>query len=119
MKLKRTLGVAILAMACFVALAATANAMDSGTMILHTDSVVAGSHLSTGKYNVKWQTHSPEATVSFIKESKVVATVSGKVLDRGKVYSSNEVVYNEDPNGARVIQELRFRGSSLVIVFNE
>jgi hypothetical protein len=29
------------------------------------------------------------------------------------------VVYNENSNGSRVIQEIRFAGSSEVIVFNE
>jgi hypothetical protein len=39
--------------------------------------------------------------------------------DRGKRYGSSEVVCNENPNGSRVIQEIRFAGSSEVIVFNE
>jgi hypothetical protein len=39
--------------------------------------------------------------------------------DRGKRYGSSEVVCNENPNGSRVIQEIRFAGSSEIIVFNE
>jgi hypothetical protein len=39
--------------------------------------------------------------------------------DRGRRYESSEVVYKKNPNGSRVIQEIRFAGSSEVIVFNE
>ena len=119
MKLMRFLGVTIIAMVCFVAVAVAARAKDARTIVLHTDAVVAGSHLASGKYDVQWQTHSPEATVSFLKESKVVATVTGKVVDRGKKYASNEVLFDNDGTGGNVVQELRFKDSSQVIVFNE
>jgi hypothetical protein len=119
MKLNWTLSVAIFAMAFFVAAGTTANAKDSKNVLLHYDATVAGSHLAMGNYSIQWQTHSPEATVTFLQGSKVVATAEGKVLDRGKKYLSNEVVYIQTPDGARVIQEIRFKGSSEVIVFNE
>ena len=119
MRLRKTLSVTIFAMAFFVAAAAAAKAKDSRNVVLHYDATVAGSHLASGNYNVQWQTHSPEATVTFMRGSKVVATAEGKVVDRGKKYLSNEVVYNLTPDGGRVIQEIRFRGSSEVIVFHE
>jgi hypothetical protein len=46
-----------------------------------------------------------------------VATVEGKVVDHGTKYRSNEVVYSAGANGARAIQEIRFRGLSEVIEF--
>lgn len=119
MKLRRTLSVTIVAMALTIAASVTAPAKDSGNMQLHYDVTVAGSHLPRGSYNVRWQTHSPEATVSFLQGSKVVATAEGKVVDRGTKYWSDEVVYHETDNGARRILELRFGGSSQVIVFTE
>ena len=119
MKLSRTLCGTIVAMAFFMAAGAAAKADDSRNMVLHYDVTVAGSHVASGSYNIHWQTHSPEATVSFLQGKKVVATAEGKVVDRGRTYGSNEVVYDQTPAGTRVIQELRFRGSSEVIVFNE
>jgi len=119
MRLGKTLSVMIVAMVFFVAAGVTAKAKDSRNMLLHYDATVAGSHLASGSYNITWQTHSPEATVSFLRGSKVVATAEGKVVDRGRKYPSNEVVYTESANGAHVIQEIRFKGSSEVIVFNE
>jgi hypothetical protein len=123
MNLKKTLSVSIVAMSLFVganfAAGAAAQPKDAGSLILRYDAMVAGTHLNGGKYNVQWKTHSPEATVTFMHGSKVVATAEGKVVDRGTKYPSNEVVYDQGTDGARVISEIRFSGSSQVIVFNE
>ncbi|MGA2982425.1 MAG: hypothetical protein ABSG32_01350 [Terriglobia bacterium] len=119
MRLRKTLSVTIIAMALFVAASAAAKAKDSRDVRLNYDATVAGSHLASGVYNIKWETHSPQATVSFLQGNKVVATAEGKVVDRGKKYQDNQIVYNEAGNGGRKIQEIRFRGSSEVIVFND
>ena len=119
MRLTKTLSVTIVAMAFFVAAGAAAKPKDSRNVVLHSDATVAGAHLASGTYIVQWQTHSPQATVSFSQGSKVVATAEGKVVDSGRKYLSNAVVYDETADGARVIRELRFRGSSEVIEFNQ
>ena len=119
MNLKRVLAVTMVALVSFVAVSASAKTKDSGTMVLHSDAIVGGMHLGDGTYSVQWQTHSPEATVSFSKGNKVVAKAEGKLVDRGKAYPDNQVVYSTDGSGARVIQEIRFQGSSQVIVFSE
>jgi hypothetical protein len=119
MSLRKVLSVSMVAIAFVVAGAAAAQAKDSKNIVLHYDVTIAGSHLSSGDYSVTWETHSPEATVSFLHGRKVVATAEGKVVNRGKTYSTNEVVYNVTPGGAHVIAEIRFRGSSEVIQFNE
>ena len=116
---KKTLWVTIVAMAVFVAAGASAKANDSKNVVLGSDAVVAGTHLRSGEYNIQWETHSPAATVSFLRRGKVVATAEGKVVDRGTKYSSNEVVYTVANDGARQIQEIRFRGSSEVIEFKQ
>jgi len=103
----------------FVVMAGTAaKPKDAKSVLLHYDVTVAGSHLASGNYDVQWQTHSPEATVSFMRGSRIVATVEGKVVDHGTAYPSNEVVYGVGANGAREIQEIRFKGLSEVVDFN-
>lgn len=123
MYLRKTLSVSIVAMSLFVAAGfaagAGAPAKDAGNLILRYDATVAGNHLTGGKYNVQWKTHSPEATVTFMHGGKVVATAEGKVVERGSKYDSNQVVYDQTADGTRVISEIRFGGSSQVIVFNE
>ena len=119
MKLKTNLSITIVAMALFVAASVAAKSKDAKDVLLRYDATVAGSHLTSGNYNISWQIHSPAATVSFSQGSRVVATVEGKVVDRGTRYQANQVVYSEAANGAREVQEIRFQGSSEVIVFNE
>jgi hypothetical protein len=119
MSLRKISSVMVLAVTFLVAAAAAAQAKDSRNIVLHYDATIAGSHLASGDYNVTWQTHSPEATVTFLHGHKVMATAEGKVVDRGTRYPSNEVVYSESHDGARSIQEIRFQGSSEVIVFSE
>ncbi|MGD1101762.1 MAG: hypothetical protein ABSA59_06810 [Terriglobia bacterium] len=119
MKLRTILSVTIVAMAFCVAAGAAAKPKDSRNVVFYYDATVAGSHLASGTYKIQWQTHSPEVTVSFILGSKVVATAKGKVVDHGRKYSSNSVVYNLSADGAHVIQELHFSGSSEVIEFNQ
>jgi hypothetical protein len=115
MHLRNTLSVMIVALACVV----TAQAKNSRGIVLHSDVTVAGSHLASGSYDVTWETHSPEATVSFMRGKKVVATADGKVEDRGTTYDRNEVVYYDKADGTSLIQEIRFKGSSEVLVFKE
>ena len=119
MKLRKTLSFTIVAMALFVAAGAGAKSKDYRNVVLHSNATVAGAHLASGTYRVQWQAHSPEATVSFLQGSKVVATAEGKVVDSGRTYPSSEVVYDETADGAHVIREIRFKGSSEVIEFNQ
>ena len=119
MNLRKTLSITIVAMTFVVAVSAAARTKDSRSVLIPHDATVAGSQLASGTYNVHWQTHSPEATVTFLRGSKVVATAEGKVVDRGTKYSANEVEYSLAADGSRIIQELRFQGSSEVIVFNQ
>ena len=119
MNFKLRLGVTVVAMVMLVAASAAAKSKDAKDLLLHYDATVAGSHLVSGSYSITWETHSPAATVSFLQKGKVVATAEGKVVDRGTKYPSNEVVFAATADGGRQVQEIRFRGSSEVIVFVE
>ena len=118
MTLKRTMQFTMVAVALTIVAGAQAKSKDFKTMTLRYNATVAGAQLASGSYTVQWVTHSPEATVSFLQGSKVVATAEGKVVDRGTKYESNEVMFDETTDGARVVRELRFKGSSEVIEFN-
>jgi len=119
MNLRKSLGITLFVWSFIVAANVAASARDTRSVLLNHDATVGGSSLKSGDYNIKWETHSPEATVTFMRGSKVVATAEGKVEQREKNYSANQVVYTEAGNGQRTIKEIRFRGSSEVIVFNE
>ncbi|MFZ0960747.1 MAG: hypothetical protein WAO35_07550 [Terriglobia bacterium] len=117
MTLKRTLQFMMIALAFTIAVGAQAKVKDSGNLDLRFDVTVAGAHLASGNYDIRWQSHSPEATVSFLQEGKVVATAEGKVVDRGTKYQNDGVVYGQAADGTRVIRELHFQGSREAIEF--
>jgi len=119
MRLNTPLSATIVALVLSVAAGSAAKSKDVRDITVHYDALVAGSHLASGEYGVTWQTHSPTATVSFLQKGKVVTTAEGKIVDRGTKYSANQVVYGIAATGVHQIQEIRFRGSTEVIVFSE
>ena len=119
MNLRKLSSLTILAMVFVLAAGAARQAKNARSMLLSYDSTVVGNHLPSGSYNIWWQTHSPEATVCFERRNTLVAIAAGIVVNRGRKYAFNEVVYDEGPGRARVIRELRFQGSNKVIVFNQ
>jgi len=108
-----------LALAAMVIAAATgmAKPKTSGTITLNMAATVAGSQLAAGMYKVEWQTHSPQTTVNFLKDGKVVATAVGMTKDLDKKADNNGVIY-DNIDTAPVVKELRFAGSSQAIDFD-
>ena len=100
-------------------IAGTALAKGGRRVLVEESASVGGHSLASGTYEVTWQSHNPGATVSFLHQGKIVATAEGKIVERPKKPSSNEVVYSLAADGSRQIQEIRFRGSTEVVVFAE
>jgi hypothetical protein len=94
-------------------------AKNSGTVALTHDVVLSGTTLAAGRYVVRWEAQSPRATVEFARGHKVVLSTQCKLEDRGKKYLSDTVVYDIASDGTRTITEIRFAGSSEVLVFNQ
>ena len=81
------------------------------------------SKLNAGHYEITWQQHSPEVTVTVTqgkgKKSSVVATVQGRLENRDTKYDRNMVVYTTQPDGSQFVSELRIGGTSSAIVFDK
>jgi hypothetical protein len=119
MKLRTIMGVAIVALAFAFAVSAEAKAKNSASLLFPHDASLAGSHVASGKYQVQWEKDGPEVKVTVQQGKEIVATAKGKVVDRGKKYTNNTVIYLENADGSRTIQEIRLAGSNEAIVFNE
>ena len=88
-------------------------------MALLHDAVLKGTTLPAGKYIVKWKAHSPEATVEFARDHKVILSTDARLEDRGKKYQDSSVLYDTASDGTILVREIRFAGSSEVLVFNQ
>ena len=104
-------GVAVLMLTAGSALAASFNFPYPAKM--------GGALLKSGSYNVTWEHHSPEVTVTVADGKKVVTTAEGRLETRPGKFAYNMVVYNTQPDGSQSIAELRIKGTNSAIVFDK
>lgn len=97
----------------------SAAAANSHTLSFRTAVKLNGAEIAPGSYEVQWVSHSPEATVTFTRNGRVVATVSGKWVERDNKYPADAVVFSNDADGSHTLKELRFGGQNKVLVFGE
>jgi len=90
----------------------------AGRFVVPRTVVVDGSEIKEGEYDVKWVSHSPEATVEFTPIGKSQGVkVQGKIEEVNEKFDSNNIGIAKDPAGRGVIKELQFGGKKMKIVF--
>lgn len=100
-----------------LALNLSAWANHSRTLLFQTEVTLNGSKLPTGFYEISWVSHSPEATVTFVKAGHVMTTAMARWVDRGVKYKANAVVYAISADGSHTLLEIRFAGQSQALAF--
>jgi hypothetical protein len=78
---------------------------------------IAGNEVKPGEYDIKWESSSPEATVTFITKEKVVAKAQGKIVEGDKRFDFDTFLIGKDSAGRMTIKELQFSGKKFRIVF--
>lgn len=106
-------------LALFLAVCLSAAAANSHNLSFRTAVKLNGAELTPGSYVVEWVSHSPEATVTFTRNGKVIASGSGKWVERDTKYPADAVVFSNDADGSHTLKELRFGGQKRVLVFGE
>jgi hypothetical protein len=119
MDIRKYLGTSVLSVALLLASGIPGLAKDSRRVALNRDAVLSGTTLAAGQYVVRWEAQSSRATVEFAQGNKVVLSTQGRIEDRGKKYPSNMVVYDTASDGTMTVSEIRFAGSSEVLVFKQ
>jgi len=137
MNIRKYLGTSVLSVALLLASGIRGMAKNSESVIFSRTVVVNGTTLPAGEYAVQWETHSPEASITFLQHHKVVLSTEGKVEGRKGYYRSmtlnsegrnaertnnyNHValVYNSAPDGSMTLVEIHFANSNKVLVFNQ
>jgi hypothetical protein len=75
--------------------------------------------LAAGEYLLRWETHSPEATVTFQGYGKMQGTLKGKVVEHEKKFEQDVVIDEPAADGSRQLLEIRLGGTNKSIVFSE
>ena len=115
--MRKRLAKSILSMALLLASGVPAIAKESRQINLRHDVVLSGTSLPAGQYVVSWAEHTPQATVQFTRSRKVVLSAEGRFENRDKKYPADTVVYGTASDGSLTVSEIRFGGSSEVLVF--
>src|SRR6266404_2226009 len=110
----------VLVLALLVCASAAAFAKNSRGLTLNSAATLNGTSLAAGEYSVKWQTHSPEATVTLTGKNSnhSATTVEGRWEERNAKYENDEVVFDTKSDGSRAIIEIRFAGLKGALVFD-
>src|SRR5579864_1682228 len=87
------------------------------TLPLRTEVTLNGNKLPAGFYEISWVSHSPEATVTFVRAGKVMVTSMGKWVDHGETYKADALVYSNNADGTHTLLEIRFAGRKQALVF--
>ena len=119
MDMRKRLGKSILSAALLLASSVPAIAKDSRQVTLRHDVVLSGTSLPAGQYVIRWEAQRPRASVEFARGRKVVLSTEGRIEDRGQRYPADTVVYDTTSDGTLTVSEIRFAGSSAVLVFNQ
>jgi GH43 family beta-xylosidase len=115
-KLSRVLisGLALMAL-----LSAAAFGKGSRTINLRVAASLDGTQIEAGQYELSWEEHSPQATVTLSRGKNTVVTAQGRLEERKVKYDSNTMVLDTASNGSQIIREFRPAGTNKAIVFVE
>ena len=103
------------------ALLLTANAFASSKGALHVSSpeTVAGEHLTTGDYIVRWEGGGPSVQLTIMKGAKVVVSAPAKLVALDSVSPSDSVILDVDNNGSRTVSQIFFSGKKFALQLEE
>ena len=79
--------------------------------------LVSGSEVQSGQYDVKWEASNQAVTVSFVAKGKEVAKAQGKVVERERKSDENSLLFAKDSSDRKILKEIRLAGKKDVIVF--
>lgn len=103
----------------FASSLAASELRQQGLRVRLPETVLLGTPLQAGEYTISWKSHRSTATVTVSTKNDVLATVEGKLVDRGKRHNRSAIFFDTNADGKKAIREIHVSGSSQAIVFYE
>jgi len=91
----------------------------SRSFIFGSALTVNGSKLPVGDFTISWESYVTDAKVKFEQGNGIVATADGRWIQRPQRYEHNEIVYQRNGNGSRILLEIHFSGQDRALVFRD
>ncbi len=117
MKLQRMVMTVVGGLAIILATGLPANAKNQHRLRLFNEATMGATNLAPGEYLIKWETHSPEATITFLMNKKIVGELKGKIVEHQTKFARDVVEDGPGPNGSRVLLGVSLGGTNKSIVF--
>lgn len=80
---------------------------------------VGGAQLTPGSYKVEWQGTGPEIQVSFVRDGKTVATVSGTLKTNDAQVRQDDIVTDTTSANTKTLKEIDFDRNKESLVFEQ
>jgi hypothetical protein len=103
----------------FLVASLTAYARQSRSFELAQPVSLAGTEIVPGVYEVEWQAHSPEVTVTLRAGKRTMATATGKWVERQVKYNRDALICQTGEGRLARVLEVQFAGKSQVLVLDE
>jgi hypothetical protein len=100
-------------------LASSAFAATKGHLELQGPTLVNGTQLKAGDYNLQWEGTGPEVQVSIMQGKKVLATVPAKIVELKTASQSDSAVVSSNTDGTSSLAEVQFRGKTTALELPE
>ncbi len=110
--------IAVAAMALLMAVPLAASQKGALDLSLRNPIYVGGNQINAGALRINWQSHSPEATVTFATNGKQVLRTSARFVDLETPATYSSIVTEKDAQGRDVLKEVRIAGKKSALVFD-
>ncbi len=87
-------------------------------MTFSQTTVIEGTQIDPGQVRIEWTSNSPEATVSFSRNGKVIKEARGRLVERESKADRNMMVFAQGEGGRLILKEIRLHGKKQVLTFD-
>ena len=96
-------------------LASSAFAVSKANLTLNNPTSINGTKLSAGDYKLEWDGNGPNVEVSIVKNKKVVAKVTAKIVDLDKAPGNDAALLKQNGDGTTTLAGARFQGKKFAL----
>jgi len=100
-------------------LASSAFAATKGHLELQGPTVVSGTQLKAGDYNLQWEGTGPEVQVSIMQGKKVLAKVPARIVELKTKAQGDSAVVSTNTDGTSSLASVRFAGKTTALELSE
>jgi hypothetical protein len=96
-------------------MAASAFAINKGSLDLMDPVTVNGKQIKAGEYSVQWDGTGSSVQLSLLQGKKVVATTPAQIINLDQSPNNSSAIIKNNADGSRTLAEIRFGGKKFAL----